>query len=364
MALATSKRTQSLINELIKGDAGLLSVVKIGDIVEGQMFARPAKSAYFDLGKFGTGIVYGIEFSNASDIIKNLHIGDTVTAKVVDIENDEGCIELSLAAATKQKAWTEVKNLFETGEIVSVKILGANSGGLVANIGEIKAFLPVSQLGSTHYPQVGDGDRAKILEALRKFVGMELKVKVIDVNPRASKLILSEREVATTNVMELLGKYTIGQIVEGIISGVADFGAFVRFADNPTIEGLVHISELSHLLVENPKEIIKVNDAVKVKIIEIKEGRVSLSLKALQEDPWVKVGEQYKVDTDVIGTVTKFNPFGAFIALPGELQGLLHISEFGSAEEMQKQLQLGAQYTFHIAVVKPEEKRIILKMKK
>ena len=364
MPIATTKKLQGGIAELLKNEPGLISVLKLGEIIEGTLLIKRAKLAYIDLGRLGTGIIYGIEFANASEMLKGMEAGDQVTAKVVEVENENGFVELSLAQATKQKAWQEIKSLYESGEILSVKIVGANSGGLITNVADVKAFLPVSQLAATHYPQVDDGDRGKILEALRKFVGTELKVKIIDINTRASKLILSEREVTAANVSELIGAYKVGDIVDGIVSGVAEFGAFVRFADNPSIEGLVHISELGHRLIENPKEIVKVNDVIKVKIIEIKDGRISLSLKALQEDPWQKVGERYKVDTDIMGTVTKFNPFGAFIALDSEIQGLLHISEFGGADEMQKQLQLGKQYTFHIAMMKPEEKRIILKMKK
>ena len=290
--------------------------------------------------------------------------GAVVTAKVVDPENQEGFVELSLAEASKQRTWQELKALQESGEIITMKMTMANTGGLLAEMKDIKAFLPVSQLTSAHYPQVDDGDRGKILESLKKLVGVELKVKIIDANPRTGKLILSEREAATTNVGALLDKYKAGDVIEGIISGVADFGAFIRFADNTEIEGLIHISELGHRLIENPKEIVKVNDAIRAKILEIKDGRVSLSLKALQEDPWQKVDAKYKEGEEVMGTVTKFNPFGAFVSLDADIQGLIHVSEFGGIPEMQKKLELGKQYTFAITIVKPQEKRIILKMKK
>ncbi len=364
MAVTIINKVNHSLSHLIKGDPGLLSVLKSGDLVEGKLMSRKAKSAFFDLGKYGTGTVYGIEFSNASEILKSLEIGGVIHAKVVDPENDNGMIELSLAQASRQKSWQEAKNFMESGEILEVKVQAANTGGLIADLFDMKAFLPVSQLSSAHYPQVNDGDRSKILEELKKMVGADLKVKIIDVNPRANKLIISEREVASGNVKELLSKYKVGDVVDGIVSGVADFGAFVRFAENPEIEGLIHISELSHRLIENPKEIIKVNDSIKAKILEIKDGRVSLSLKALQDDPWLKVEEKYAAESDVLGTVTKFNPFGAFVGLDADIQGLIHISEFGSFEEMQKQLEIGKSYMFHISLVKPSEKRIILKLKK
>ncbi len=364
MPIAISKKMYLAVAALTKLDPGLLTILKPNDLVESRFLYKKSKEAYFDLGRFGTGIIYGVEFTNAGDAIKGLVPGSVVTAKVVESENKEGFVELSLAEASKQKTWQELKALQESGEIVTMKMTAANTGGLLAEMKDIKAFLPVSQLTSAHYPQVDDGDRGKILESLKKLVGMELKVKIIDANSRTGKLIISEREATTTNVGALLDKYKVGDVIEGIVSGVADFGAFIRFADNTEIEGLIHISELGHRLIENPKEIVKVNDAIKAKILEMKDGRVSLSLKALQADPWQKVEGKYKEGEEVVGIVTKFNPFGAFVSLDADIQGLIHVSEFGGIPEMQKKLELGKQYTFMITIVKPQEKRIILKMKK
>ena len=201
------------------------------------------------------------------------------------------------------------------------------------------------------------------LEALKQFVGAEFQVKILDFNPRGKRLIVSERESVSENVKESLAKYAAGDVISGVISGIADFGAFVRFADHPEIEGLIHISELDHTLIENPKDIVKLHDEVKAKIIDIKDGKVTLSLKALKPDPWAMLETKYAVGQEVKGTVTRFNPFGAFVAL-GDVQGLIHVSEFGSVEEMQKQLQIGASYTFKIDVLKPKEKRVILKLVK
>ncbi|MDO8430044.1 MAG: S1 RNA-binding domain-containing protein [bacterium] len=358
------KKTDSVIANLLKSSPDLMGMVKEGDLVTAKLLNRAPRAVYFDLGKYGTGVVYGVELLNAREVLKNLKEGDTASAKVADVENEDGYVELSLAGAEKQKSWQVVRELAEKGEEVSVKIVGANSGGLMTEIGGLKAFLPVSQLSSEHYPRVDDGDKAKILEELKKFVGQELKVKVLDVNPRAEKLILSEKEVTSVNLKEKLANYNVGDVIDGIISGVADFGAFVKFADNPDVEGLIHISELDHKLIENPKEIVKVNDQVKAKILEIKDGRVTLSLKALKEDPWQKVEERYKAGAEVEGTVTRFNPFGAFVALDAEIQGLIHVSEFGSVEEMKLKIKEGERYKFHIDSVKPAEKRIILKLKK
>lgn len=354
----------SPLAEIVRRDPDVFKLPREGEVVEGILIAKGPRKAFFDLGVFGTGIVYGLEFLNAKDALKGLDMGAKVNAKITSLDGEGGYVELSLAAAGKQKLWQHVKELKESGEVKTVKITSSNSGGLMAMINDLKAFLPVSQLSNEHYPRVPDNNKEAISEELKKFVGQELTVKVIDANSRTNKLIISEREITDQNVKELLEKYQVGQIVDGIISGVADFGAFIRFAENPSIEGLIHISELDHRLIDNPKEVVKIDDAVKAKIIDIKEGRVSLSLKALKPDPWLTVEERYKAGSEVAGVVRRFNPYGAFIDLDKEIQGLIHVSEFGSIDEMKKQLEPGKEYQFVIDSLKPQEKRLLLKLKK
>jgi len=357
-------KTESPLKQILKDKSGLFTLVKPGEIVEARLLEKNPRAVYFDVSPFGTGVVYGLELVNAQPILKGLNPGDTIAAKVASIENDDGYVELSLAEAGKQKAWDSVKDIQEKSEVLTVKITGANAGGLMAQVSDLPAFLPVSQLATEHYPRVSDGDREKILEALRKLVGGELQVKIIDVNPRNNKLIISEKEIVSESIKATLDKYKADDVVAGIISGVANFGAFMKFADHPEIEGLIHISELDHRLIENPKEVVNVNDAVTAKITEIKDGRVSLSLKALKPNPWDTAGEKYQAGSAITGKVSRFNPFGAFIALDDDIQGLIHVSEFGGVEEMKNQIEAGKSYPFHIESVKPEEKRIILKLKK
>jgi len=354
----------SLFNQLLRLDQAALSFLKAGDIVDAKLLRKERGVCYFDLGRFGVGVIRGFEFLNAKNILKDIKIGESLTAKVIEPENEEGYVELSLIGASQQKVWQELKELQEIGEPFEVKITGANVGGLIAEVKGIKAFLPVSQLSSSHYPRVENADKNKIFQELQKLVGQTLTVKIIDLNQKNNKLILSEKEATSLDSQEALKKYAPGDVVEGTISGIADFGVFFRFIDNPELEGMIHISELSHKLVEDPKDIVKLNELVKAKIIEIKDGRISLSLKALQPNPWNEVKEKYKEGQEVTGTVHSFNPFGAIIDLDLNIQGLVHITEFGSIEEMKKTLELGKSYQFVLASVKPEEKRIILKLKR
>ncbi len=352
----------NIIDQLAKTEPNLISLPRTGDLIEGITLKKEPKRLFLDLGKYGTGIVYGVEFINAKNIIKELNIGDPVKAKIIDLDNESGYLELSLTEAGKHKVWEELRDLREQDEPIKIKVSGFNSGGLMTEMNGLTAFLPVSQLSNEHYPRVEDSDKKKIAEELKKIVGQELMVKIIDFNPRTGKLIISEREVIDRPSKASLDKYQSGQIIDGIISGVADFGAFVKFVDNPAIEGLIHISELDHRLIDNPKEIVKLDEAVKAKIIDIKNGKIFLSLKALKPNPWDMVEEKYKTGQEVNGIVSKLTPFGAFINLDNEIHGLLHVSEFGSVEEMKKQLEIGKTHKFVIGLIKPQEKRLILKL--
>src|SRR3989338_2753584 len=361
--LTDNKNSKTALLEAIKDE---LSNVRLrdGEIVDAELMKKTPRGVFFDLGRFGTGIVYGAELSNARDIIKKLNIGDKISARIETIDGEGGYVELSLAEAGKQKVWQQVQELQESGEVIKVKITGANQSGLLADLLGLKAFLPLSQLSTEHYPKGVEGDQQKGIDALKNFAGQELNVKVIAVNSRTNKPIVSEREMLAANVKELLAVYKIGQDVDGIVSGIANFGIFVRFVDNPQIEGLVHISELDHRIIDNPKEVVGIDQPVKVKIIDIKEGRVFLSIKALKADPWQENIQRYKAGQEVSGKVYKFNPFGAVIDIDGVVQGLIHVSEFGGTDEMKKALVPKESHQFVIDSIKPEEKRIILKIKK
>ncbi|MGC9610737.1 MAG: S1 RNA-binding domain-containing protein [Minisyncoccia bacterium] len=364
MSSAVKPSANNLITQLLKDDPAFLATLKVGDLVEGKILEKGSKMLVVDLGKFGTGAVYRGELQNAKEIVKSLNPGDAVHGKVVDIDNEEGLIELSLSQADKQKAWADVQELRDKEEALTVKITGFNKGGLMTDIKGLTAFLPVSQLASEHYPKVSIEEKGKILQALQLFVGQEFQVKIIDANPRTNKFIVSERAANELSAKELAKNYSVGQIVEGVVSGVADFGVFIRFTDNPALEGFIHVSEIDYRIIENPKEFVKVDEAIKAKIVDIKDGRISLSLKALKEDPWIKVEELYKEGQVIRGNIYLFNPFGAVVNLEHGLQGQIHVTDFGGLPEMRKAISVGESYEFTVESVKPQERRIVLKLKK
>lgn len=339
----------------------LLKAPKIGEIVQGKIISKGKASVYLDLGVWGTGIIYGKEFYEAKASLKELKIGDSIFAKIVDLENEDGYIELSLTKAGKEIAWEELSQKKEKDESITVKILGANKGGLLAEVSGIPAFLPVSQLSAANYPKVEGGDAQKILKALQKFIGKEIEVKIFDFNTKEEKLILSEKAKETKKIKEILKNYKIGDTVEGEITGIVDFGAFIKFAPE-NLEGLIHISELDWQLIEDPSEIVKNGQKVKAKIIDISNGKVSLSLKALKKDPWKNIEEEYKKGDMVKGEIAKFNPFGAFIKISPKIQGLCHVSEFGSQKKMEEVLKIGEKHDFQILSIDPAEHRMTLKL--
>lgn len=324
---------------------------------------KGARTILVDLGKHGTGAVYGGEIQNARELVRGLEEGSAIFAKIIELDNEDGYIELSIAEAGRQKAWDEIRELQEKDEVIQVQPVGFNKGGLIIEVAGVRGFLPLSQLSPEHYPKIPDGDKQRIVRELQELQKQTFSVKIIDVNPKTQKLIFSERAAAEESMKELAKEYSVGQIVSGTISGVASFGAFFRFADHPELEGLIHISELAHRLVENPKEIVSLDQAVQAKIIEIKEGKVYLSLKALEADPWDKAGGAFRVGEEARGKVYAFHPFGAIIDLGG-LQGQIHVAEFGGTDEMKAALKQGEAYSFVVSDFKPEEKRIFLKLKK
>lgn len=333
--------------------------LKPNDIVEGTVLEKRGGRLFIDLGPGGAGIVYGREYMAAQDIIKNLNIGDRINAKVVEIDNDQGYVELSLQEAGKEKRWVDLKKMMQESTLIDVPVKKANTGGLILEFLGVEGFLPASQLSFKHYPRVEGGDKERIFQELQKMMGTLLRVKILDLNPEENKLIFTEKGLNAEEIRKTLASYQIGDIVEGEITGVVDFGAFMKF-NTIGLEGLIHLSEIDWTLVGNPREILKAGDKVTAKIIDIQGDKISLSLKQLKIDPWLHVTDMYHKDQLVKGKVTKFNPFGAFVELNPDIQGLAHISEFGTEQRMRDMLTLGNTYEFTILLVDPKDHRISL----
>lgn len=330
----------------------------VNEMVEGKVIAFDGMTVFVDLPPYGTGIIFGREFINSKDIIKNLAVGDVVKAKVIERENEEGYIEISLKEARQALLWREAEQAIKTKTKFTLPVRAANKGGLIISWHGIEGFLPASQLTPDHYPQVEDGNKDDILRELKKFVGEQLTVNIISINPKEGKMIFSEKSGNVTEKLEILTSYAVGDEMECEVTGVVDFGIFVKLEDG--LEGLVHISEIDWSLVEDISKLYKVGDKVTARIIEIKESKVSLSIKAMKPNPWETAKTKYSVDSEVQGVVMKFTKHGALIAVEEGISGLVHVSEFGSEEEMKKTLGIGKMFTFKVELFNPNEQRMAL----
>jgi small subunit ribosomal protein S1 len=329
-----------------------------GDIVEGPVVSIDKRGVFVDLKPFGTGIIFGREYIAARDILRKVNIGDSIAAKVVDLKNDEGYIELSLKEAKQALIWGEAEAAIKSKTAFDVVVLEANKGGLIMGWQGIQGFLPASQLKADHYPRVEDGNKDRILEELKKLVGQKLSVNVIAAVPKEGKLIFSEKNPESGEKEKMIGQYGVGEEVEGTVTGAVDFGVFVKLQEG--LEGLVHISELDWALVEDPRVLYKVGDKVKAKIIEIKDGKVSLSIKALKTNPWKEAEKKYKKDDVVTGVVIKFNKHGALASIEEGVAGLVHVSEFGSDAKLREKLELGKSYKFKINIFDAKDQKMAL----
>ena len=330
----------------------------IGDLVEGPVIAVEKSSVYVDLAPFGTGIIYGREFITARDIIKKVNVGDVIAAKIIDNAHKEGYYELSLKEARQALIWNEAEIVIKEKKVLDLPVKEANKGGLLIEWQGIIGFLPASQLKADHYPRVNDGDKDKILEELKKLVGTRIQVTIITADPKEGKLIFSEKGPESKEKEKIVSKYEIGDEVEGTVTGVVDFGVFVKLEEG--LEGLVHISEIDWGLVDDPRNFVKVGSKIKAKIIEIKDGKISLSLKQLRPNPWIEAGKKFKKDMPVTGVIIKFNKHGALASIEEGVAGLVHVSEFGSEEKLRKVLELGKTYPFKITLFDPKEQKMAL----
>jgi len=356
------------LSSLLTEDSVLIPAV--GDVVTGIVIHVSSNHALVDLGPLGTGVVLGKEMKSGLGGNAKLHVGEEVSATLTSFENEDGDIEVSIREASYEKSWEDLQEKLENKIVVDTKVLDANKGGLMVELNGIMGFLPVSQLANEHYPRVEDGDKNKILELLKALVGVTINVRILDIDRENEKLIVSEKAAQSERDRELINRLRAGDEIEGEVSGVVDFGAFVKF-DAPTdkdgkkpsqkLEGLVHISELAWQLIDDPREIVKTGDRVRAKIIGIEDTRISLSMKSLKEDPWTKVSERYAVNQTVSGKIDKINHFGAFVYLDKDIHGLAHVSEFHDVypgKKMEDVFRIGETYDWKILSIEPKAHRM------
>ncbi len=351
----------SIMDKLIKG-AKEIKMPQPGSLVEGVVVTVSKNKVLVDIDGFTIGIISGQEAHDSSGTFKTLKIGDRVSAYILEEENEDGLAILSLRKASQEKTWHKFVNAFEIGECISVSPTEANKGGLLLNMDGIKGFIPVSQLAPLHYPRVDGADSNEILSRLQKLIGVPLSVKVINLDPEGGKLILSEKAAEGAKRDEAFDKLEIGQKLKGRISGIVKFGIFVTFNG---LEGLVHISEIAWGHVKDPNDFGRLSDDVEVLVIGKEKDKISLSMKRLVPDPWIEATKKYQIDTIIEGEINRITPFGAFVKLDDEINGLIHVSEISGEEiaDASDALKVGDKIKAKIIAIDPDEHRVALSIK-
>ncbi len=336
---------------------------KEGEVVAGTIVNISRGEIYVDLDGLATGIVRGYELLEENDGGEIYQVGDRAQVTVMDMENELGLMELSLKAANQTARWQKMYELKRTRALTKVLILEANKGGLVVKVGNVPGFLPVSQLTVDHYPRIEGGDKNRILDHLVQFIGQTFTVCVTDILEKENKVIVSERHAWEEQQKEVLSKYKIGDIITGAVAGLVDFGAFIRFGDG--LEGLAHISELSWQRAKHPSEVLKKDQAVEAKIIGLNGSRISLSLRALQPDPWAEVEKNYTPGDKIAGKISKLTSFGAFVDITPDIQALAHVSELSdtSIQDPGQAVEVGKEYNFTILKVDAVNHKMKLSLK-
>ena len=343
------------MDDLLSGDSAKQLVA--GEMVTGHVLSVRKHEVLIDLGAQGVGYVPRREVGFG----RQLAVGDEVSASVVDTELDNGYSLLSLRKAAKDRGWEEVQAKMEAGEVIEIVPYDANRGGMLVEYEGVRGFLPVSQLSAEHYPRVGSADKDEILARLNALVGQTIKVRILDCDRKANKLIFSEKEAVKDGLAARFASLKVGDTVTGVVTGVVDFGAFVNVDG---IEGLIHISEISWERVNNPSDYVKVGQSVEAKIISIDKERLSMSVKQLTKDPWLDEIEKFNKGDSIEGTVTRITPFGAFVQISPAVEALVHISELGGGNDVdpEKVFTLNQRKEFIVLDIDKEGRKISLSL--
>jgi len=331
-----------------------------GQILEGEILEVGENEVIVDVGLKRDAFVPRQDLDRLSDEMRDsLAAGQHVLVYVLQPMDQDGDLIVSINKALQQADWERAETLMESGEVVEATVVGYNKGGLLATFGRIRGFIPQSHVAEI--PRSASGDSLR--EAKNDMIGGKLQVKVVEVNRERNRLILSEREAQQAVKQRLLEDLEVGSIVSGTVVGLVDFGAFV---DIGGIDGLVHISNLDRRYVNHPSDVLKIGDEVEVRVddVDLRNQRISLNRAALMPDPWDEVADHFEIGALVTGEVTNVADFGVFVALPHQLEGLVHISEMTSfgTEDVSDLLHEGDEVLVRIIDIDREQKRIALSL--
>jgi small subunit ribosomal protein S1 len=340
--------------------------LKRGDIVDGIIVSVTPTEVLVDVGAKSEGVIPSKELERLGrEGLESLQIGDTVPVYVVKPEDRDGNLVLSLRRAEEENDWRQAQSLYESSEAFEGQVAGFNKGGLIVRLGRLRGFVPASQLSPEHQ----GSSKRQPEERWARLVGTSIFVKVIELNRKRKRLILSERAALRqwrdAQKEKLLDELRVGEVRRGTVSSLSDFGAFV---DLGGADGLIHLSELSWNRSDKPSDVLKVGQEVEVYILNVdrERKRIGLSLKRLEPEPWATVESRYYVGQLVEGTITRLANFGAFALVNDEIEGLIHISELSSGRinHPSEVVHEGEKHVMRIIRIDPRRRRMGLSLKR
>lgn len=349
---STSDKTVTMAELLARAKNKVQTFTK-GQRIQATVLSKSDTLVIFDIGGKSEGLVKEKGYTDAKEYIDGLKVGDSVLVTILVPESRDGTIVLGLKDAMKDVSWTKLDEAKKSGEAVPVLGKGVGTPGFVVDVMGIEGFIPTSQMGR------------EITGNAQNLVGKYFKARVMEVDKLNKKVVLSEKEVSEAGnialIKEALKKIKEGEIYDGVVTTVAPFGAFVKIQvpvkkEAAEVEGLVHVSELSFSRVNLPSDVIHEGDKVKVKVLAAHEGKLALSIKHAQKDPWDGVEAKYKPEDKVTGKIVRISDFGAFVELEPGVEGLIHITQIPPAYK----LAVGAEVKCTVEEVNLKDKRIAL----
>lgn len=312
-----------------------------------------------------TGIILSKEVKELERSGYDLDPGREIELEIVNtnIRHEDGHYIVSITKLLQYDVWKSIIKKFEADDIITVIPTEANLGGLLVDMHGIKGFVPLSQLAPIHYPRVEDGDQEIIFEKLLDLIGKELRVRIINIDEDEKRIVLSEREALKEERENILKDLEVGKVYDGVVSGLSSYGLFVTIGG--TVEGLVHISEITYGHVNNIEKLGKIGDQISVKVIGLENNKISLSSKKLKDDPWTALPKEYKVGDFIEGEVVRFVPYGVFVRVFQDINGLVHLSELSqkSIQNPNEVVKLGQIVKTKIILLDPKNRKIGLSMK-
>jgi len=355
------------MESLLESESMSVELPQVGEIRKGVIASIGANQILVSVGTKSEGVVAGRELEQlTAEERAELQVGQEVNVYVLNPEDQNGNVVLSFKRAQEEMSWENVGKMIADETVIDTKIIGFNKGGLIAAVGNLRGFVPSSQISASRRAQ-SSGDTPE--QRWQKMVGQPISVRIIEVDRERRRLILSERSASTESRSSMkdrvISELEEGKVYTGKVTSLADFGAFVNING---ADGLVHLSELSWERLTHPKEILEVGQEVQVKVINVdrEKKRIGLSMRALQDDPWKSRVEKYSVGQLVEGTITRLTKFGAFARLEGDIEGLIHISELSEnrVEHPKEVLKEGETKTLRVIRIDGEQHRVGLSLRK